>query len=73
MPLINGAKHATHRLLGQIASAVGNRLIGQRQGIAHRTRCGLTKQTQGGYFKGNLLLSKDVFEVTDNRLARHLL
>ena len=73
MPLINGAQHSPHRLLGQIAGAVSNRLIGQRQGIAHRTRCRLTKQTQGGDFEGDPLLSKNVFEVTDNRLARHLL
>ena len=72
MSLIDGTEHAANGLLGQVAGAISDRLIRQRQGIAHRTCGRLTEQTQGRHFERDLLLSEHVFEVTDNRFAGHL-
>ena len=71
--LIDGAQHATHSLLGEVARAVRNGLVSQREGIPHRTGRRLSQQTQGRLLKGNTFVTQDVVQVTDNRIRGHLL
>ena len=46
MGAIGTAQHLAHCLFLQLASAIGNGLIGQGQGIAHRAPCSAREQAQ---------------------------
>ena len=73
MPLVNRAEHPAHGFLGQVASAVGNGLVGQRERIAHRSGGRLTEQAQRRHLERDLLLAKNLIKVPDDGFARHLL
>ena len=73
MALVDGAEHAAHGVLGQVARAVGNGLVGERQGVAHRTRRGLPDQPQGRDLKAHVFLAKHGLQMADDGVGRHLL
>ena len=70
--LIERAEHAAHGFFGDLTGTVGNRLIGQRQGIAHAARGRQSQQTQGGRLKGHLFGLEDVIEMAADLRRRHL-
>ncbi|CAB3871780.1 hypothetical protein LMG1864_02808 [Achromobacter ruhlandii] len=71
--LVDGAEHAAHGVLGEIAGAIGDGLVGQRQRVAHRTRRGLADQAQGRHFEADLLLAQHRLQVAHDGVGRHLL
>jgi len=73
VPLIDRAQHAAHGLFRQIARAIGNRLVRQRQRIAHRPARRLADQPQRAGFKRHLLSLQHMIQMTDDRFRRHLL
>ncbi|MNS58949.1 hypothetical protein D3C72_918900 [compost metagenome] len=73
MALVDGAEHAAHGVLGHVAGAIGNGLIGQGQCVAHRTLGGLADQAQGRHFKGDFFVAQHRLQVPDDGVGRHLL
>ncbi|CAB3734264.1 hypothetical protein LMG1231_04955 [Achromobacter denitrificans] len=73
MPLVDGAEHAAHGLLGQVAGAIGDGLVGQRQGVAHGAGGRLPDQPQGRHFETHVFLAQHGLQMPDDGVGRHLL
>ena len=73
MTLVDRAQHAAHGFFGQVAGAVGDGLVGQRQGVAHGAGCRLADQAQRGNLEADLLLAQHGLQMADNGVGRHLL
>ncbi|CAB3690812.1 hypothetical protein ACAE110713_22285 [Achromobacter aegrifaciens] len=73
MPLVDGAEHAAHGVLGQVASAIGNGLVGQRQRVAHGARGRLPDQPQGRHVEAHRFLAEHGLQMADDGIGRHLL
>ncbi len=71
--LVERAEHALHRVERDLAGRIGDRLVGQRQRVAHRAVRALRQQAQRRLFEGHLFLPQDVLEVADDMTRRHLL
>ncbi|CUI80935.1 Uncharacterised protein [Achromobacter kerstersii] len=73
MALINRAEHAAHGVLGHVASAIGDGLIGQGERITHGPLSRLANQAQGRHFKRDGFLTQHRLQVTNDGVGRHLL
>jgi hypothetical protein len=73
VPLVDGAEHAAHGVFGQVAGAIGDGLVGQRQGVAHGPGGRLPDQPQGRDFETHFFLAQHGLQVPDDGIGRHLL
>src|SRR6267143_955334 len=71
--VVDRAEHGAHGLLRDVSGAVRDRLIEERQGVAHAPARALRQQPQRPGFGGNLLLSEYGLQVSRDRRRRHLL
>ena len=67
------AQHVDHLLLANLAGPVGDRLVEQRQGVAHRTVGGPRQVPQCGGLEGDRLGLEDALQMLDDVQRRHLL
>ncbi|CFP07748.1 Uncharacterised protein [Bordetella pertussis] len=73
MALVDRAQHAAHRFFAEIAGAIGNGLVGQRQRVAHGTAGRLADQAQRRHFEADLLFAQHCLQMPHDRVGRHLL
>ncbi|CAB3849557.1 hypothetical protein LMG26858_01633 [Achromobacter anxifer] len=73
VPLVDGAQHAAHGILGQVAGAVGDGLVGQGQRVAHGARGSLPDQAQGRHLEAHVFLAEHGLQMADDGIGRHLL
>ncbi len=70
---VDRAEHRAHRLQSHLAGAVGNRLIKQRQPVAHRPACRVTQHAQRRRLGLDPLVANDRPQVPGHGRRRHLL
>ena len=68
---VTGTEHRGHRLLRQLPATVGYGLIGQGQGVAHRTPCRLGQQAQRAALRRNVLAGQHLGEVFLHHVRCH--
>ena len=68
--LVNRAQHRAHFCLIDLAAAVGNRLIQQRQAVAHAAIGGARQQPDGGGVMGNAFRIQNFLDLRTNLLQR---
>jgi len=71
--LVERAQHALHGIQRHFPRSIGNRLISQRQRIAHRTVRTGGQQPQRRRLEADALLPQNIIEVADDMAGRHLL
>src|SRR6267142_1424140 len=71
--VVDRAEHGAHGLIRDVSGAVRDRLIEERQGVAHAPARALRQEPQRPGFGGNLLLSEYGLQVSRDRRRRHLL
>src|SRR5467141_3045332 len=71
--VVDRSEHGAHGLLRDVSGAVRDRLIEERQGVAHAPARTLRQQPERPGFGGNLLLSEYGLQVSRDRRRRHLL
>ena len=72
MALIHQPQHLTDQSSIQIALPVGDRLIGQAQGVTHTAVSGAAQLPKRSFLKWNRFFTKDVAQVLHNPLRRHI-
>ncbi|MDT4845096.1 hypothetical protein FQZ97_790720 [compost metagenome] len=68
---VHRAQHLAHRDLLQLATAKGDRLVGERKRVAHGAARGPRDEAQGLGFGGHLLGLQHLHQVLLHRLGRH--
>ena len=71
--LVERPQHALHRIQRDLAGSIGNGLIRERQGVAHRTVRALRQQTQRRRFEFDAFLPQNVIQMAHDMAGRHLL
>ncbi len=71
--LVERAEHAAHRFLGDLVCRIGNRLIRERQRIAHRAVRRARQQAQRLGVVRHVLFAEDVLQMRHDMAGRHLL
>ena len=72
MARIDGAQHVANLVLQNLATAIGNGLIEQRQRITHTARGGLADQVERAALKVDLLGLQYLGQVRGNGFAAHI-
>ncbi len=71
--LVERAEHAAHRVFADLIRRIGNRLIGQRQRVAHGPVGRAREQAQRLRLVRHALFAEDAFEMRHDMAGRHLL
>ncbi|VWC31277.1 hypothetical protein BPS26883_06424 [Burkholderia pseudomultivorans] len=71
--LVERAEHTRHRRFGHLVRGVRDRLVGQRQRIAHAALRGAREQAQRLRLERDLLFAEDPLEMRHDMPGRHLL